>query len=315
MAFPTGNSGFPKSLNVSAAIDRAAGAERQVIGEGKGRTGAAAQPNGGSTFSDDAYQWPGKFSVTAPATPEAQRWDGWGTSLKPAVEPIILARKPLSEKSVAANVCKHGVGAINIDATRVGTGDDRTSGGNPSRADFSAGSGMASTQRATGGRWPPNILTDGSPEVLAAFARFGESKARNGGTTNGHGPNDGWGMGAAVNPVYRDSGTAVRFFPALGYDADELRFMYCAKASRRERGEGNTHSTVKPLALMRWLTRLITPPGGTVLDCFAGSGTTGIACMREGFNAVLIERESEYVQMIQKRLGMCAADIQPNLFS
>jgi hypothetical protein len=113
------SSGFPKSLNVSKAIDKSLGAERETVGAGKGRTGAKAQPNGGSTFSDDGYQWPGEFAITAPATPEAAKWQGWGTAVKPSFEPICCARKPL-DGTVAGNVLKHGTGALNVDACRVG---------------------------------------------------------------------------------------------------------------------------------------------------------------------------------------------------
>lgn len=215
--------------------------------------------------------------------------------LKPSYEPIVLARKPGPLRP------------LSIDACRVGTGDDRTSGGNPSRADFSAGWGMASTERATGGRWPPNILHDGSPEVLGAFAAFGQRKS------GGYPPEGGQRSRVVTygKPNARgerkftaSTGDASRFFPALGYSDDDLRFHYCGKASRRERGEGNTHNTVKPLSLVRWLTKLITPPGGTVLDIFAGSGTTGLACQREGFDCVLVERELEYVAMARRRLGL-----------
>jgi site-specific DNA-methyltransferase (adenine-specific) len=214
--------------------------------------------------------------------------------LKPSYEPIILARKPGPLRPLA------------IDACRVGTGDDRTSGGNPSRADFSAGWGMASTQRATGGRWPSNILHDGSPEVLAAFARFGELRARGNKLPETQGSTAGqnvFGKFARrqVEPDPGDAGTAARFYPALGFGADELRFCYAAKASRKERG-GTTHPTTKPVSVVSWLVRLINPPGGTVLDCFSGSGTTGVACLREGFDCVLIEKEAEYVEMIKSRL-------------
>lgn len=236
------------------------------------------------------------------------------TQLKPAYEPIILARKPTKGplRPLAIDACR---GATD-EALRPSTVRDDIRGGNYASGHKPNPGDIADYAQNPAGRWPPNILHDGSPEVLAAFARFGVSKSAKGGsfqremTSRGY---EGGGLGqrravdhAAVGiekPGYGDEGSAARFYPALGYDADELRFCYAAKASRAER-MGTTHPCTKPLSLMRWLTKLITPPGGTVLDMFAGSGTTGLACLREGFNAVLIEREAEYVAMCAKRLGL-----------
>ena len=195
-----------------------------------------------------------------PASDEAKPWAGWGTALKPACEPIVLAQKPVSESSIVANVLRHGVGGINVSDCEVPattwphkevTGD--IAGGVTFRANGGGGSRAAGYTDT--GRWPANVLHDGSAEVSAAFARYG----------------------------------------------DVARFFYCAKASAEER-MGSKHPTVKPIALMRWLTRLITPPGGLVLDPFAGSGTTGVAARAEGFDAILIEREAEYTADIRARL-------------
>ncbi len=202
--------------------------------------------------------------ITSPATDAAKQWDGWGTALKPATEIICLARKPLSEKTVAANVLKHGTGAINIAATRV----------------------RPESQCA---RWPANVIHDGSEEVLEAFPNtvsHGGGQATYGGT---------FGSGANVTDLtamerFRgDSGTAARFF-------------YCAKADKGDRLQSK-HPTVKPVDLIAYLCRLITPPGGTVLDPFAGSGTTAMACLREGFDAILIEKEARFVADIKRRLA------------
>ena len=154
-------SGFPKSLDVSKAIDKAAGAEREVIGSGKGRTGAAAQPNGGSSFSDDSYQWPGDYDITAPATEAAKQWQGWGTALKPSIEPVTVARKPLVG-TVAANVLEHGVGALNIDGCRVGSDGGAKwvpQGDKGDEGQFGGGIKDGGIELVPGlGRWPANLI-------------------------------------------------------------------------------------------------------------------------------------------------------------
>lgn len=211
------------------------------------------------------------------------------TQLKPAYEPIILARKPT----------KGPVRALNIDDCRV-DGGKRSPGftGSLGAVDRSGSLSGAKTPRANvdeaQGRWPANILHSGEPEVLDLFAEFGESKS------SGHtrhntpaGVNKAHSVGRSksdwqtVGP--RDSGSAARFY-------------YCAKASKAERA-GSKHPCIKPQALLRWLIRLITPPGGMVLDCFAGAGSTGMACLSEGRSAVLIEREAEHIDDARRRLG------------
>lgn len=233
------------------------------------------------------------ITETAPATDAARQWEGWGTALKPATEIICLARKPLSEGTVAANVLRHGTGALNIDGCRVGT-DGGTKGCDAGPSNGILGDGLNGSfgKPVPGlGRWPANIITDGSEEVVAAFpAETGPSA---GGYRGAGERKNGYGMKAdeEKRPVgFGDSGSAARFF-------------YSAKADSDDR-LGSKHPTVKPLDLMQYLCRLVTPPGGTVLDLFAGTGTTGEAAWREGFNAVLIEREEEYQADIRRRMKL-----------
>ncbi len=212
---------------------------------------------------------------------------GLGTALKPAWEPIVLARKPLIG-TVAANVLEHGTGALNIDGCRV-EGKPKAFGNGTSRHGGQLGGGGESTGSrgewsSSLGRWPANIVHDGSDEVVAAFP-----EAPSGGIT--HQPSR---SGFSGN---FSSGTHVQRRPDSGSAA---RFFYSAKATKADR-INSKHPTVKPVSLMRWLTRLITPAGGTVLDPFAGTGTTGEACLREGFRAVLVEREPEYQADIARR--------------
>ena len=286
-------SGFPKSLSVSKALDKAAGVEREVVGERTFR-GKAAQDwrEKGGTFTAGASSSAGctkTVGITAPATDAAKQWDGWGTALKPAAEDWWLFRKPLVG-TVAANVLAHGTGAINVDACRIGTGEDKTSGG---CAGVSALHEGGITKRApvdfSKGRWPANVTID---EEAASMLDKQTGTLKSGGGIKGkrsHVNTYGNPTQDLITDWNGDSGGASRFF-------------YTAKASRKERGEGNTHPTVKPLALMKWLVRLVCPPGGTVLDPFAGSGTTGIAALEEGFMFVGIEREAEYAEIARKRL-------------
>jgi site-specific DNA-methyltransferase (adenine-specific) len=262
-------SGFPKSLDVSKAIDKAAGAERQVVGSRK-LTGTArikGQAAFGATSgrSEEAYRDGSEISdtlpITAPATPEAQQWAGWGTALKPALEPITVARKPLTG-TVAENVLAHGTGALNVDGCRVGTDGGTAKGSKPmgeGNGIYGAGlHGACEITQLSAGRWPANLTHDGSEEVV-------------------------------------------------GLLNDAARFFYCAKASKADRGDDNHHPTVKPTDLMRYLCRLVTPPGGTVLDPFAGSGSTGKAAALEGFRFIGIEREAEYVEIARARIAAAVA--------
>jgi hypothetical protein len=253
--------------------------------------------------------------VRVPATDAARQWEGWGTALKPAWEPICLARKPLNEKTVAANVLRWGTGAINVDGCRVPVSDadirDIGRQINRSARTDDDGYGMnrngaeaAVTVVKPEGRFPANLCHDGSDEVLAAFP-VTTSGSRKAGEHNYF----------AGNGIYRDA--KIGAMPALGGSSGSAaRFYYSAKASKADRA-GSKHPTVKPVKLMQWLVRLITPPGGTTLDPFAGSGTTGAAAFLEGFNAVLIEREAEYQADIERRIGSLepAAPAAPDLFA
>jgi site-specific DNA-methyltransferase (adenine-specific) len=234
---------------------------------------------------------------------DAATWEGWGTALKPANEPICMARKPLAG-TVAANVLAHGTGALNIDACRIDVADAayaRTCSGDRghagTRSDVDTGSTNVRTGggTASAGRWPANVIHDGSDPILAEFAQYGEKGAAAPVHTRGgdkfrtaYGAFKG-NVDEAGSTYHGDTGTAARFF-------------YCAKATQADREEGNTHPTVKPTALMRYLVRLVTPPGGTVLDPFMGSGTTGKACMLEGFDFVGIDQSYEYVEIAEARI-------------
>lgn len=273
-------SGFPKSHDISKAIDKAAGATREVIGEKKlgGNAAQSTKEKGGTYASNTNSVGVAAISVpiTAPSTKEAKQWEGWGTALKPAHEPIVLARKPF-EGSNANNVLTYGTGALNIDATRVGEGG-QGKWASPRGGIWKTDSEQkAELLSSTVGRWPANVIIDDSIE------------------------------------------------------ADWTPYFYCAKASKSEKNAGleglperrpderteigmgtfvekgvasqaNFHPTVKPLALMRYLCKLITPTAGTILDPFAGSGSTLVAATLEGFNSIGIEMTGEYLEIINKRL-------------
>jgi hypothetical protein len=290
-------------------------AEREILGVQKGAM-AGWSMDGGTKFIDR--------NITAPATEAARQWAGWGTALKPALEPITVARKPLIG-TVAENVLAHGTGALNVDGCRVklAADEDATalqarSGGVRGFANEYVG-GKAKGAPPTdmrAGRWPANLIHDGSEEVVGLFP---QSKSTGGQASLGAFRNgDVYGKGRdereTRDPGYGDSGSAARFF-------------YCAKASAKDRDEGvagvagvagvgalrdggrqslprkNHHPTVKPTDLMRYLCRLVTPPGGTVLDPFMGSGSTGKAAMLEGFDFIGIERDPEYVKIAEARIG------------
>jgi DNA modification methylase len=239
--------GFPKSLDVAKAIDRVAGVERETVGERTSAYGTDTATGGRvSRAGGGAGLWVGPEPKAVPlrspeaVTAAAQEWQGWGTALKPAFEPIVVARKPFPG-TVAANVLVHGTGALNVDACRVGTGADK------------------------GGRWPTNVIMDGD----------------------------------SADALDKQSDGASRFFPT---------FRYTPKAPTRERPkvDGISHPTTKPLDLMRWLVRLVCPPGGLVLDPFAGSGTTGEAAALEGMRAILMEERADYLPLIRQRLDRAA---------
>lgn len=286
-------SGFPKSLDVSKAIDKAAGIEREVIGQRDTMTGSNKETNWKCSS-------PRIMDVTAPATDAAKKWQGWGTALKPASEHWILVRKPCSEKTVAANVLKWGTGALNIDGSRIACTDKaKFPEGIVSKSEnnYGAGQGLYGDRprpadKNTQGRFPANlVLSEGEAvEMLDAqsgklHARGNIGKSKGGKGLYGHGPcQNEFGAG--------DSGGASRFF-------------YVAKISKSERNAGadNTHPTVKPKKLMAYLIRMVTPPGGTVLDPFMGSGSTGVAAIDAGFKFVGVEQDEEYFKIAQKRIA------------
>lgn len=298
--------GFPKSHDVSKGIDKALGGVRPVVGTT--RKSVASMGPGEGNFSDDGYEWKAEFDRTGPGTPEATAWAGWGTALKPAFEPIIMARKPL-DGTVAANVLAHGTGALNIDVSRIPMGveydpaavqrqsSNRQTWEGGHLSGFDADHTQAKFNAA--GRWPANVIHDGSDEVLEAFAAYGD---RGGGGQNRaknevRATADGWGMKQGGASYAGDTGTAARFF-------------YSAKASAADRA-GSKHPTVKPLALMRYLCRLVTPPGGAILDPFCGSGTTLQAALECGFSSVGIEQDAGYQADVHARLNALAPAFVP----
>ena len=323
-------SGFPKSLDVSKAIDKAAGAEREKVlvptrpGNTRGDRGVSYAGESFSGFTD----------ISEPVSDAARQWQGWGTALKPALEPITLARKPLSG-TVAENVLRYGTGGLNIDGCRVG---DMVETWPKSRSyapgQFQPGhSGdTQSAGEAPAGRWPANLIHDGSEEVVGLFPQA---------TSNTRHPSGGKIYGRNSLNESATCDTTVRGFTDSGSAA---RFFYCAKASKRDRDEGlehmeavhrpngnkwtdqdyrvargerppsaesgprrNVHPTVKPTDLMRYLCRLVTPPGGVVLDPFMGSGSTGKAAALEGFRFIGCECESEYFDIACRRIELAYA--------
>lgn len=221
-------------------------------------------------------------------------WEGWGTALKPAHEPIIVVRKPF-KGTVTANVLIYGTGALNVDGCRVGTDDTR---GKSSQTALGVmnDDGWKPREVMAGsscGRWPANVIHDGSEEVLAAFPHAPGQQ----GDLKNHSRD------RVSKGRYGDMAPAHDAIARIETDKSAARFFYCTKASKSDRGEGNTHPTVKPVKLMTYLCRLITPPNGVILDPFMGSGSTGVACVNENFSFVGIEKEVEYFRIAQQRIG------------
>lgn len=345
-------SGFPKSMDVSKAIDKQAGAEREVVGLNPNHRGESQMIN---PFTKSLGQ---NGNLTAPATDDAKRWQGFGTALKPAVEPIVMARKPLEKGlTVAANVLKHGTGSLNIDASRIGIvggtakANIKVGEVNGDRAGMSLGKNISYKRDISQlgvGRWPANLILDERAAEMLDEQSGNLGKSAGGNSNAGSGlfefGQDGSRKGKPCG--FGDSGGASRFFLNVkGDPADEFcRFIYQAKASKRERNAGlegmpvkigeknqelgpnaeyrqanaqeraqgithvkreqnqNHHPTVKPIKLCEYLVRMITPPGGTCLDCFMGSGSTGVAAARLGFNFIGIEREAEYLEIAKRRI-------------
>lgn len=295
-------SGFPKSMDVAKAIDKASGYEGEVIGSRIVDVGM----QGGNMHAGRKQQQ--QQQQIRALSPEAAAWQGFGTQLKPAVEPIVVARKPL-DGTVAANVLKYGTGAINIDGCRVPYESDadkasaRPQGAATAKPGALAGKIQNNALRKSfvpteaQGRFPANLIHDGSDEVLALFPDSKGALApvygKQGNQKCHTGDNGIYGRYEQRDtPMFprNDSGSAARFF-------------YCAKASRSERGAGNDHCTVKPIALMRYLVRLVTRKGGVVLDPFMGSGTTGVAAIQEGMNFIGIERDPHYFDIASRRVN------------
>lgn len=352
--------GFPKSLDVGKQIDKQKGAKREVIGEriyAGGHRQRSKKPrfNGNDYNSGKIYQENEIRYKTTPATPAAEQWDGWGSALKPAVECWWLCRKPLAESSITANVLAHGTGAINIEASRIGSAadlnakdyDDSRRNSAKFQNIFNVGDLRKRRGEVPNGRFPAHLLIShtlfctedecwpGCPaaelneqsgyskSTIGVKERAGSKK-----TTNTYGN---FNPGQDYFRGHLDEGGASRYF---------TQFYYASKASKSERnagldqlpegeihrykagiGEGltpeapvverNIHPTVKPLKLMRWLVKLITPPGGIVLDMFGGSGTTALACIAEGMDYVLIEREAAYIPIIEARIAHAEAGFPP----
>ena len=332
-------SGFPKSHDVSKAIDKMAGAEREIVGQRNIHYSDSDNwSNKSKSFGKQNFNIPiapGTHGenfmrpITAPATEAAKEWNGWGTALKPAHEPICVARKPLIG-TVAENVLQYGTGAFNIDGCRVGSelkplfenGVKRER----ERSSYDTGGSNRTGEFTNQGRWPANLIHDGSAEVLAGFPNVGAS------TTGKKNPN---GSKNGVNKngeIYGEWGAQPD--RVTGYNeprGSAARFFYCAKASKRDRDEGcgelelkqthrygagigegldpnaptinrNHHPTVKPTDLMRYLCRLITPPNGLILDPFTGSGSTGKAAILEGFRFLGFEMEPQYIEIATARI-------------
>ena len=326
-------SGFPKSLNIGKGVDKKQGNDREVVGtiergsvedaiaKGVGYTADPANQNNKAIFGYG----------TETVTKGNSEWEGWGTALKPAHEPIVMARKPL-EGTVVDNVLEHGVGGINIDGCRIDADSNAKSRVRKAGSEFGQNSGWNDHQNVdtvydpSKGRFPANVMHDGSDVVVKGFPNAKGWSSQKHNTFNPYGGNalqsseterDGFHKG------YDDNGSAARFF-------------YCPKTAKSERNQGlfefddkqyshdgrkksienpyqrnksiskNSHPTVKPVELMKYLCRLVTPKGGTVLDPFMGSGSTGMAAKDEGFDFIGIEREKEYFEISEQRIKTTA---------
>ena len=285
-------SGFPKSHNVSKGIDKASDFNGEVIGTEKIDIGI----QGGSMHTGRKTNVVER-KIRKPS-PNASKWGGWGTALKPAYEPIIVARKPLTS-TVAENVLRHGTGAINVDGCRVGSDSEYHSGYHSEETKVQGQVyGWANSDKflrckpSAQGRWPANLIHDGGEEVVAGFpsaARFFYC--------------------AKASKADRDEGCE-------GLDNKEWRNEGAAIPERKNRPflpSKNNHPTVKPTALMRYLCRLVTPLSGIVLDPFMGSGSTGKAAMLEGFDFVGIEKEADYIKIAEARIAKAKAEKQEQL--
>lgn len=299
-------SGFPKSQNISKAIDKKLGVEREVVGKRvhptlKNEPKVKAKAYHVESLDSDKSME--SWDITAPATELSKQWDGWGTALKPANEPIVMARKPIVEKTIVENVMKHGVGAINIEESRIpfSKNDDPRIGKSythNAKAGLENGnkkdnaSGEQVQLHKDSGRFPANVIFDEEAAAIldqqSGILKSGSNCVRRQeGFFLEHG---GLGKAGDVQTTYGDSGGASRFF-------------YCAKAAKKEKGEFNNHTTVKPIKLMDYLVKLVTPKDGICLDPFAGSGSTLVACKKLNVKYIGIELIEEHVEIINKRLS------------
>lgn len=289
-------SGFPKGQDIGKVIDKAAGATREVVGPSRRHAGSTKDHGAVSDLS--RFGTSGDME-TAPATEEAKQWTGWNNALKPAFEPIIMAQKPF-KGALFRNVMEQGVGALNIDATRI-PGEPielhiRTS--NVTTASSMSGESTGSTgtgEYSTAGRYPANVILDES-QAAALDEQSGYQK--DGVATNRNR------AGEKPNAIYGGGWNNLTADEGYGGGGGASRFFYCAKTPKKERPmvEGKGHPTVKPLALMRYLVKLVTPPNGLILEPFAGSGSTVEAALLEGFRVIASEREEEYLPLIVQRI-------------
>jgi site-specific DNA-methyltransferase (adenine-specific) len=294
-------SGFPKSLDVSKAIDKQAGVEREVVGSVKTNVGMQ-----GGNFT--AGSQTGSVNVTAPTTDKAKQWEGWGTALKPAHEPIVLARKPLIG-TVATNVIIHGTGALNIDGSRIGTLDNLNGGAYSDNREKSTNEVYGEYNRlnpeqfiAPSGRWPANFIHDGLDEDWARFFYCAKAskKDRNEGLDDFAGKE----VGTKGNGLARTCASC---------GASTLQGCECPDRTYVNPTRANHHPTVKPTELMRYLVRMITPPNGTVLDPFMGSGSTGKAAVLERFRFIGIDQSADYLEIATARIKHAQQQIEGQL--
>ena len=284
-------SGFPKSHDISKAIDKKLGAEREVVGSRIKKAGDMRSNSYGKGGNYDDIE----INITSPSSDEAKQWDGWGTALKPANEPIVVARKPISEKTVADNVLKWGTGGLNIDGCRIPTEDNLDGGayaknGTPRDDGWGMQRGGAGEYVQPTGRFPANVILDEEAGKLLD-EQSGISKRVDNRVNCETGNSAIWGKeNKVISKRPQD----------LGGGAS--RFFYCAKASKKERGEGNNHPTVKPIILMEYLIKLVTPKNGITLDIFEGSGTTAIACINTNRKYIGFELDTGYFNIATERI-------------
>jgi len=300
-------SGFPKSHNIGKAVDKLQGNEREVSGSGKSggafHYGSVGEGGFGNTFDGN-----GVASKEWETTKGNTEWEGWGTALKPAHEPIVMARKPF-KGSVAENVLEHGTGGINIDECRVGTekldtSKNRRKKSSQKKTVFKSGFDNKPGGEIVEGRFPANVMHDGSEVVGDIFPKNKKSGVMGKGKQyKGFGKHGIYGQAKddISHTFYGDEGSAARYF-------------YCAKASKKDRGDDNAHPTVKPTELMRYLCRLVAPKGGVIVDPFMGSGSTGKAAIAEGFGFVGIEMNEDYFEIACARIEAAHKQKSQELF-